>query len=68
LEILAILAACGVMIAIVNISLPVSLKTFVDARVKSGGYASHSEYLRDLIRREGISIADGKLRLASFTI
>jgi antitoxin ParD1/3/4 len=56
------------MIAIVNISLPVSLKTFVDARVKSGGYASHSEYLRDLIRREGISIADGKLRLASFTI
>lgn len=45
-----------------NISLPESLKSFVDARVKSGGYASHSEYLRDLVRRDEIASAENALR------
>lgn len=36
----------------VNISLPDSLKTFVDEQVATRGYASVSEYFRELIRRE----------------
>ena len=35
-----------------NISLPENLKGFVDARVKSGGYSSVSEYVRDLVRED----------------
>ncbi len=35
-----------------NISLPDSLKSYVDAQVAARGYGSASEYLRDLIRRE----------------
>lgn len=36
----------------VNISLPDSLKTFVDEQIATRGYASVSEYFRELIRRE----------------
>jgi antitoxin ParD1/3/4 len=50
------------MITTMNISLPDSLKSFVDARVKSGGYSSHSEYLRDLVRRDEIAAAEDALR------
>ena len=35
-----------------NISLPESLKSFVDQQVKSHGYSSSSEYVRDLIRKD----------------
>ncbi|MEN2789415.1 type II toxin-antitoxin system ParD family antitoxin [Sphingomonas oligophenolica] len=35
-----------------NISLPETLKTFVDERVASGGYGTSSEYMRALIRRD----------------
>ncbi len=35
-----------------NISLPDSLKDFVDQRVVSSGYGTSSEYVRDLIRRD----------------
>ena len=35
-----------------NISLTDDLKAFVDARVKSRGYSSSSEYMRDLVRRD----------------
>ncbi|HSY27554.1 MAG TPA: type II toxin-antitoxin system ParD family antitoxin [Burkholderiaceae bacterium] len=35
-----------------NISLPDSLKDFVDQRVTSSGYGTSSEYVRDLIRRD----------------
>ena len=35
-----------------NISLTDDLKAFVDARVKSRGYSSSSEYVRDLVRRD----------------
>lgn len=35
-----------------NISLPESLKEFVDARVANGGYGTSDEYLRELIRRD----------------
>jgi antitoxin ParD1/3/4 len=35
-----------------NISLPGNLKGFVDSRVKTGGYSSVSEYVRDLVRED----------------
>jgi antitoxin ParD1/3/4 len=35
-----------------NISLTEDLKAFVDTRVKSRGYSSSSEYVRDLLRRD----------------
>jgi antitoxin ParD1/3/4 len=34
-----------------NLSLPVDLKRWVDDQVKSGGYGTASEYLRDMLRR-----------------
>lgn len=38
--------------ATMNISLPEALKSVVDAQVGSGQYASASDYVRDLIRRD----------------
>ena len=35
-----------------NISLPDSLKSFVDEQVANRGYSTSSEYLRELIRRD----------------
>jgi antitoxin ParD1/3/4 len=35
-----------------NISLPESLKSFVDERVAGGGFGTSSEYVRDLIRKD----------------
>jgi antitoxin ParD1/3/4 len=35
-----------------NISLPETLKAFVDDQVAERGYATSSEYIRELIRRE----------------
>lgn len=35
-----------------NISLPDTLKTFVDAQVAERGYGTSSEYVRELIRKD----------------
>ena len=35
-----------------NVSLPETLKSFVDEQVNIGGYSSLSEYIRELIRKE----------------
>ena len=35
-----------------NISLPDTLKSFVDEQVSQGGYGTSSEYVRELIRRD----------------
>lgn len=35
-----------------NISLPESLKSFVDTQVADGDYTSSSEYVRDVLRKE----------------
>ncbi len=35
-----------------NVSLPETLKAFVDERVATGGYSTSSEYVRTLIRRD----------------
>ena len=38
--------------ATMNISLPDSLKDFVETQVRESGYGTSSEFMRDLIRRE----------------
>ncbi|CAN5594390.1 type II toxin-antitoxin system ParD family antitoxin [soil metagenome] len=35
-----------------NISLPETLKSFVDSQVSDGDYTSSSEYMRELLRKE----------------
>ncbi|WKL58276.1 type II toxin-antitoxin system ParD family antitoxin [Asticcacaulis sp. ZE23SCel15] len=45
-----------------NISLPDTLKSFIDERVKARGYGSHSEYLRDLVRKDAIEADKEKMR------
>jgi antitoxin ParD1/3/4 len=35
-----------------NISIPEKLKAWVESRVSEGSYASSSDYLRDLVRRD----------------
>jgi len=45
-------AAYSVLMSTMNISLPESLKAFVDEQVGQRGYGTSSEYLRELIRRD----------------
>lgn len=35
-----------------NVSLPETLKSYVDLRVAEGGYGTSSEYIRELIRKD----------------
>lgn len=44
-----------------NISLPESMREFVDKQVVSGGYGTASEYVRELIREEQKRKAQEKL-------
>ena len=45
--------SCSVLLmTTMNISLPDSLKEFVDQQVSSAGYGTSSEYVRELIRRD----------------
>lgn len=39
-------------ITTMNVSLPLAQKQFVDQQVEKGSFASVSDYIRDLIRRE----------------
>ena len=48
--------------ATMNVSLPDGLKRVVEERVASGDYASASDYVRDLIRRD----AEHKRRWAEY--
>ncbi len=48
--------------ATMNISIPETLKSFVDSRVTSGGFGSHSEYIRALVRRDEQEAAKDALR------
>ncbi len=45
-----------------NVSLPDTLKAFVDQRVADRGYGSHSEYVRDLVRKDEIEAAKDQMR------
>lgn len=44
-----------------NVSLPNSLKHFVDQCVEGGGYGSSSEYVRELIRQDQVRRAEQSL-------
>lgn len=48
--------------ATMNMSLPDQLKEFVDEEVREGGYASTSDYMRDLIRQRQRAKAEAFLR------
>jgi antitoxin ParD1/3/4 len=48
--------------ATLNISIPDSMREWIDAQVAAGGYANASDYIRDLVRhnqreRESIQLA-----------
>ncbi len=45
----------------INISLPESMKEYVEAQVAGGGYSTASEYLRELIRADQKQKAEEKL-------
>jgi len=47
-----------------NISLPDTLKSFVDEQVSQRGYGSSSEYVRELIRRDQDRLQVRNLMLA----
>ena len=38
------------------ISLPDSMRDWVESQVESGSYANHSDYLRDLIRKDQLRV------------
>ncbi|MFC3216412.1 type II toxin-antitoxin system ParD family antitoxin [Novosphingobium panipatense] len=44
--------------ATMNVSLPDSMRDYVQSRIDSGQYASVSDYVRDLIRRDQSAIVD----------
>jgi antitoxin ParD1/3/4 len=44
-----------------NVSLPKTLKDFVDNQVHNRGYSTSSEYIRDLIRNDQIHQAEQQL-------
>lgn len=44
-----------------NISLPETMKDFVDNQVQDGGYSTSSEYVRDLIRKDQVRRAEQHL-------
>jgi antitoxin ParD1/3/4 len=46
-----------------NISLPETLKSFVDSQVSEGDYGSSSEYMRELLRKEQDRVRLRKLLL-----
>lgn len=50
------------MAATMNISLTEQLKQFVDDQVREGGFASTSDYMRELIRDRQRRSAEQKLR------
>lgn len=50
------------MTAAMNISMPESLKEFVDERVRDRGYGLHSESLRDSVRGDELDAAKNKFR------
>jgi antitoxin ParD1/3/4 len=49
-----------------NISLPETLKEFVDTQVQNRGYSTSSEYVRDLIRND--QVRQGEQYLAALML
>ena len=49
-----------------NISLPESMRTYVEEQIENGDYGTASEYIRDLIRRDRASKEQNKLESLLF--
>lgn len=49
--------------ATMNISLPETLKHFIDEEVREGSYSSTSDYMRDLVRQRQRSKAETRLQV-----
>ena len=49
-----------------NISLPESMRTYVEEQIENGDYGTASEYIRDLIRRDRASKEQNKLEFLLF--
>ena len=47
--------------ATMNISLPETIKNFIDTQVQERGYSTSSEYVRELIRNDQIRQGEQKL-------
>jgi len=45
----------------VNISVPDSMRAFIDEQVAKGGYSTTSEYIRQLLRQEAERVAQVRL-------
>jgi antitoxin ParD1/3/4 len=45
----------------VNISLPDTMRDFINEQVAKGGYSTTSEYIRQLIRQEAERVAQARL-------
>jgi len=45
----------------VNISVPDSMRAFIDEQVAKGGYSTTSEYIRQLLRQEADRVAQARL-------
>ena len=45
-----------------SFALPESMRAYIDARVRNGGYGNTSEYLRELIRRDQNEQSAARLR------
>ena len=60
-----ILPSCVILgrMSTMNISLPETLKEFVDEQVAQGGYGTSSEYVRELIRKD-----QGRLQLRNLLL
>lgn len=48
----------------INISLPETMREYVDRQVESGGYSTASEFIRQLIRNDQKRQADQRLQAA----
>ena len=57
----AVVLVCGMSMTSLNISLPQSLKDYVEERVKESGYSTPSEYVRNLVREDQKRRAEEKL-------
>ena len=51
--------------ASMNVSVPDPMRDWVQSRIESGQYASVSDYVRDLIRKDQTATADQERRLAA---
>lgn len=51
--------------ATMNISIPDSLREWVQSRVETGGYAGASDYLRELIRKDQEAVSERAQQFAA---